>query len=250
MSELLLLGSAGWIPTGERETCCALLRDGPEALAIDAGTGLRRLVTDHALLDGVERLTILLTHFHLDHTAGLSYVPALRDRLRCEVVGPGAAVYGTPTREILARLLGSPLFPSTPDRIFAAVRELEPGGLHLGALPITWRRQELHTDPTVAFRFGDAFAYCTDTAEDPATARFAEGAAVLLHEAVFAGDRTDSTSHASSGEAARIARDAGVQRLVLIHRTVEAATDDELVVAARAHFPASELGADLQRISA
>jgi ribonuclease BN (tRNA processing enzyme) len=249
MTDLLLLGSAGWIPTGERETCCALLREGPEAIAIDAGTGLRRLVTDHALLDGVERLTILLTHFHLDHTAGLSFVPALRERVRCEVVGPGAAVYGTPTRAILDRLLGSPLFPSSPDRMFAAVRELEPGGLRLGDTPITWRRQDLHTDPTVAYRIGDAFAYCTDTAEDAATARFAAGTAVLLHEAVFGGDRTDSTSHAAAGEAARIARDAGVDRLVLIHRTVEAATDDELVSAARKHFPASELGVDLQRIS-
>jgi ribonuclease BN (tRNA processing enzyme) len=73
---------------------------------------------------------------------------------------------------------------------------------------------------------------------------------VLLHEAVFAGARTDSTSHASSGEAARIARDAGVPRLVLIHRTVEAASDEELIVAAREQFAASELGADLQRISA
>jgi ribonuclease BN (tRNA processing enzyme) len=250
MTELLLLGSAGWIPTGERETCCAMLRDGPEALVIDAGTGLRRLVTDHSLLEGVERLTIALTHFHLDHTAGLSFVPALRDRVRCEVVGPGAALYGVPTRAILERLLTSPLFPSEPAKMFHTVRELEPEGLSLGGLPISWRRQDRHTDPTVGYRFGGAFAYCTDTAYDPETARFAAGTAVLLHEAVFGGERTDSTSHAAAGEAAMLAREAGVERLVLIHRTVEAATDEDLMMPARKHFPATTIGVDLQRIVA
>ena len=59
--ELVLLGSAGWIPTGSRETCCALVRQGSEALVIDAGTGLRRLLTDPALLDGVRNVTIVLS---------------------------------------------------------------------------------------------------------------------------------------------------------------------------------------------
>ena len=35
-----LLGSGGWIPTAERETACALLRRGDDALVLDAGTGL------------------------------------------------------------------------------------------------------------------------------------------------------------------------------------------------------------------
>ena len=78
--------------------------------------------------------------------------------------------------------------------------------------------QERHTDPTIGYRFGDDLTYCTDTAYDPATIEFARGSRVLLHEAVYAGERSPRPDHSSSGEAATIARDAGVERLVLMHR--------------------------------
>jgi ribonuclease BN (tRNA processing enzyme) len=71
------LGTGGWMPTDRRETACYALRDGADLLVLDAGTGFRRLVTDPALLEGVERLHVVLTHFHLDHTAGLVCLPAL-----------------------------------------------------------------------------------------------------------------------------------------------------------------------------
>ena len=242
--ELVLLGSAGWIPTGTRETCCALVRQGSEALVIDAGTGLRRLLTDHTLLDGVQNVTIVLSHFHLDHTAGLTYVPALPRDLRVEVVGPGAVAYGRPSLEILGDLLRSPLFPVPVERAFAAVRDLDTSPLAVAGLELTWRVQERHTDPTIGYRFGDDLTYCTDTAFDPATIEFARGSRVLLHEAVYAGERSPRPDHASSGEAAAIARDAGVERLVLMHRSLEPATDDELLEAALAVFPATEVATD------
>jgi len=38
---------------------------------------VRRLAGEHSdLLDGATRLDVLLTHFHLDHVCGLSYLPA------------------------------------------------------------------------------------------------------------------------------------------------------------------------------
>lgn len=242
--ELVLLGSGGWIPTGTRETCCAIVRQGSEALVIDAGTGLRRLLTDRTLLDGVDRITIVLSHFHLDHTAGLTYVPALPREVQVEVVGPGAVAYGRPTAEILGELLRSPLFPVTIDRAFAGVHDLTASPLAVAGLELTWRVQERHTDPTVGYRLGDALTYCTDTAHDPGTIEFARGSRVLLHEAVYAGERSPRPDHSSSGEAATIARDAGVERLVLIHRALEPATDAELLEAAVAVFPATEVSTD------
>ena len=67
-----ILGAGGWIPTGTHATCSALLREGPDAVLIDAGTGIERIVSDRALLEGVERLELVLTHFHLDHVVGLA----------------------------------------------------------------------------------------------------------------------------------------------------------------------------------
>jgi glyoxylase-like metal-dependent hydrolase (beta-lactamase superfamily II) len=44
---------------------------------IDAGTGIATLVERPDLLDGLDRLDILLTHFRLDHVAGLAVLPRL-----------------------------------------------------------------------------------------------------------------------------------------------------------------------------
>jgi len=73
----ILLGSGGWMPTSERETAALYLRRGDHVLLVDAGTGLHRLVEHPELLQGAERVDIVLTHFHLDHVIGLSYLPGL-----------------------------------------------------------------------------------------------------------------------------------------------------------------------------
>lgn len=241
--EALLLGSGGWIPTGRRETCCLYLREGDRVLLIDAGTGVRRLIEDPGLLAGAAGLDIVLTHFHLDHVVGLSYIPALP--LKPVVWGGGELLAGAPTRDILGRLLGSPLFAATPDDVFAAVREIPAGAFAVGPFSISTRIQRLHTDPTLAVRIGDALTYCTDTAADEDNARFAAGCRVLLHEAWHVSAETADLTHTAAGEAGRIARDAAVGELVLIHVNPQRRQDEELVRFARAEFPDVSVGQDL-----
>ena len=88
---LTVLGSGGWIPTSTRQTSCYLITAGTEALVLDAGTGLGALHLNPALLDGVEQVTVLLSHFHLDHVTGLGFVSArgLGGR-ELTIAGPGA----------------------------------------------------------------------------------------------------------------------------------------------------------------
>ncbi len=64
------------------------------AIMIDAGTGVSRLVERPDLVDGIESLDILLSHFHLDHIAGLAYLPAIELSSRTTVWGPGKLLYG------------------------------------------------------------------------------------------------------------------------------------------------------------
>jgi ribonuclease BN (tRNA processing enzyme) len=243
MDAALLLGSGGWIPTSRRETCCAYLRQGEHALLIDAGTGIQRLVEDPSLLQGVGRLDIVLTHFHLDHVAGLGYVPALP--LLPIVWGPGEALYKASTATILGRVIGPPLFGAALDEVVDSVGELSVGRLELGPFALSSREQRLHTHPTLALRIGDELTYCTDTAADPGNAEFAAGSALLLHEAWYAKDSTDDETHSAAGEAGRIARDAGVERLVLIHLNPLQRSDEELLMAARAEFRDVAVGEDL-----
>jgi ribonuclease Z len=107
--------------------------------------------------------------------------------------------------------------------------------------------QERHNGPTLALRVGDALAYCTDTAADPANVDFATGVEILFHEAWHAAAATEDSTHTASGEAGRIAAEAGAGRLVLIHVSPLLAAEEELLRDARAEFPATVVGADLMR---
>lgn len=243
--DCVLLGSGGWLPTSRRETCCALFRDGSNALLVDAGTGLSRLVEQPAPIAGVERLGIVLTHFHLDHVVGLSYLPALALPAPPTLWGPGRRLYDTPTEAVLERLLGAPLFALEPLDLLAGVHEIPEGSFSAAGIEIDTRTQPRHAHPTVALRIGDAATYCTDTAFDPENAGFAQGTSVLLHEAWHALDSCDDAGHTAAGEAARLAEQAGVDRLVLIHVNPLLADDNALEHVARARFAASEVGRDL-----
>jgi ribonuclease BN (tRNA processing enzyme) len=246
--ESLLLGSGGWIPTSKRATCSALVRDGDRAVAIDAGTGISRLVEDPGLLEGVRRMDVILTHFHLDHVVGLAYLPALPLPEAPRVHGPGAWLYGDATGEILARLISPPLFVGL-EAITSGVEEIPEGGLALGSLELRARAQERHTEPTLALRVGDDLAYCTDTAYDNRNVELARGARVLAHEAWYTeDDPREEAIHSSAAGAARIARAAGVEKLALIH--IRPSADEERLAAeAQSVFERSEVGADLLRLA-
>jgi len=217
-SDMTLLGSGGWMPTTARGTCSALLRAGDAALLVDAGTGVARLAERPDLLAGVDRLDIVLTHFHLDHVVGLAYLPALPIAERPRLHGPGDWLYGRSTRSILDRLLGPPLFALGPSDLLAEVHELGPGGSAIGPWEIVTRAQHRHDEPTVAIRVGADLAYCTDTAYDEGNVELAAGCRVLCHEAwCTSANPAQASTHTSARDAARIAAAARVGRLVLIH---------------------------------
>jgi ribonuclease BN (tRNA processing enzyme) len=241
----LLLGSGGWIPTESRATCCALLRAGDHALVLDAGTGLGRLVEAPELLEGVRKMDVLLTHFHLDHVVGLAYLPALALPSPPRLHGPGAWLYDSSTQAILRRLVGHPFFAVEIDDFVAGVEEIDERGVSLGPFEVSVRAQERHNDPTVAFRVGDELTYCTDTSYDPGNRDFARGSALLAHEAWYTEDAPrEEATHSSAREAAELAAAAEVERLVLIH-VRPGADEAALVSEARERFAATEVGSDL-----
>jgi ribonuclease BN (tRNA processing enzyme) len=245
--EVRLLGSGGWLTTDARETGCLAVHHDDRLLVIDAGSGLRRLVTQPMLADGVRRLDLLLTHFHLDHFAGLVGAPALASIPERVLWGAGRAIAGVPLTELLRRLLGPPFLLSSPeevDGLFAEVHDVEPGAIPIPGLDVRTRLQPKHPTPTLAVRVGDEFVYCTDTAFDEDTADFVRGVPLLFHEAWEPADTFDHAGHTAAGDAARVAAAAGVERLVLIHVAPHLREPEELLAYARAVFPATELGVD------
>jgi ribonuclease BN (tRNA processing enzyme) len=240
-----ILGSGGFIPTGRRETSSLLLlpEAGDTAIVVDAGTGIRRLITDRALLAGRTRVEVLLTHFHLDHICGLVYLTEL-DELDIRVSGPGAALYGTPTADVLARLFAHPIMPVSLPELGIPVGELAPGETDVDGFTVRARRQGRHTDPTLGLRFGDELTWCTDTEADPETADFARGVRVLAHDAW---GPPAAPGHAEPAGAARVAVAAGAERLVLIHvpPTADAADLQARAAAVHPHVIVASDGLDL-----
>jgi ribonuclease BN (tRNA processing enzyme) len=251
LDTLTVLGGGGWFPAQGRQTACALLRNGDSAIMIDAGTGVGRLVEEPGPLQGIDRLDILLTHFHLDHIGGLAYMPALGLCEQTTVWGPGKLLYDSTTKVLLDHFSHEPFHPVPLEDQDIEVRDLPPEEIELSGVRIALRRQDRHSAPSLGFRFDDSFAWITDTAYDEDSARFASGCGMLAHEAWYTTDRPrNGNIHSSARQAALVAAAAGIDRLLLIHLPPFEHGLHDLLLEARSEFPDSLLADDGADVSA
>jgi ribonuclease Z len=123
------------------------------------------------------------------------------------------------------------------------------GRLHKGETIIledgrTIRPEDLVGSP----RRGRTVVYSGDTRPHLALVEASRGADLLVHEATFGGDeleRARETGHSTAAEAARVALEAGVRRLVLTHISPRYSRDaPELLAEARAIFPETIIARD------
>lgn len=85
-----------------------------------------------------------------------------------------------------------------------------------------------------------SYAYCSDTAYEPALLPYISGVDLLYHEATFTtamAARAKETMHSTAAQAAQLARDAGVGQLLLGHFSSRYKSADVLLKEAAPIFP-------------
>jgi ribonuclease BN (tRNA processing enzyme) len=250
---IIFLGTGGYHPNERRHTAGVLL---PEiSLLLDAGTGTfraaERLVRDE--------LTIALTHAHLDHTCGLTYllVPLHLGRIRRLRVLAALDVLAA----VREHLFSQAIFPVLPTAEFVPLPES--GEIEI-APSVVLRHQSLGSHPggSRAYRVDErnastnaprSLAYVTDTTVDGSYTEFVRGVDVLIHECYFPDELAEwaaKTGHSHTSMVAQLARDAAVGRLLLTHIDPQRADDDPVgLEAARAIFPRTAIAEDLHVIT-
>lgn len=240
--KLLLLGTTGYHPNDRRQTACLMLPE--QGVVLDAGTAFYR-VSEHLATDSLD---VFLSHVHLDHCVGLTFLFDVRTE-RPEL--GRVTVHAEPAKIAALRthLFSELLFPVMPPLEFAPLAgefRLNDGA-RLTHFPLK------HPGGSVGFRIDwpdRSLAYVTDTVASP-TAAYVEkirGVDLLVHECYFADDCPDQaelTGHSCLSQVVRVAAEAGVGRLVLVHVNPLVRSDDEVdLAAARQVFKNTELGVD------
>ena len=209
------LGTAGYHPNESRHTSCYFLPDA--GISLDAGTGAFRLPD----LIKTDSLNILLSHAHLDHTAGLTFLFDILFKHPVQHV----QIWGESEKlDAVQQCLFHPLvFPARLEAQWNSIDETPE--FKVGDIQVSWRRQD-HPGGSVAYRLewpdGKRLVYSTDTAGDtsPEYAAWSHHANLLMHECNFRNEAAEwarKTGHSWTDRVAEIAVKNSPQTLLLTH---------------------------------
>ena len=237
-----------------------LVQENQDSVVLDFGNGAFGNLMTQIKMDEID--AIIISHMHADHFLDLiSLGFALLDRnqkgdrlfsiplylprggskvlrMISEALGhPGFSFIGCDTREFVEKTARE------GDFLFAVydVREVEDGDVFsVGEFEISCRRVR-HGDYTNALLIqsrSGSLVYSADTSVCPAIADAAEGADLFLCECTMGAERQDSPIHLSAFQAAEIAGQAHVGKLLLTHFSSEESVGPS-VEAAKSIFPAT-----------
>ena len=221
------LGTTGYHPSPTRHTACYYL---PEfSIVFDAGTGMFRLI-EQLLKDPRPTLDVFLSHAHLDHIVGLTFlldVLAVTDLQKIRVIGEAAKLEAVRTH-----LYSGLIFPVDPPMEFipltnqtgtfqldrqAHAPDQMPAQVHYFPLE--------HPGGSLGFVVEAAerrIAYVTDTVARPESdyLRHINGVDLLLHECYFGNEHQElavKTGHSWLDAVTDVVRRVKPRRTALIH---------------------------------
>jgi len=236
MSRLIILGTSWAVPVEDHANTHMALEGDQGVVLIDCpGSPSVRLAHAGIPFDQIHNL--ILTHFHPDHVGG---VPLLLMNMWILGREDPLNIYGSHhCLERVEDMMGffhwetwPNFFPVSFHRLPERERVLvlEKQAFRIYASPVR------HVVPTIGLRIestagGCVISYSCDTEPCPSMARLAAGSDVLIHEATGA-----IVGHSSASQAGAIAREAGVDRLILIHYKAGKIQLDQLISQAQETF--------------
>lgn len=213
-------------------TACVEIESETTRIVLDAGTGLRA-IGDRLARSKSSHTSILLSHVHWDHIQGLPFFAPIYLKGHSVEILSGSNGHMALV-EALRRQMTPPFFPVPFDSVAGRVRarDLERREhFRIGDFDVRMARLD-HPDPVYGYRLehdGMTIVYATDTElgeeADPWFMSLVAGADLLIIDAQYTPEeyRGDSGGgkrgwgHSTYEAAARLARRAGVGRVVLFH---------------------------------
>lgn len=263
-------GVRGAIPTPQREnllfggeTACVEVEAEGRRIVLDGGSGLRRLGNRMLRNLGPRRLNedILFSHFHWDHLLGIPFfAPLFKDGMfRFHSCLPVESLHAN-----LSTLMAPPFFPLAFDaaaatkecRQFQSYIPFEIGPFLIRSFPLR------HPQGCHGFRIecgGQVVVYATDyehgdAESDAILLEHVSGADLLIADAQYTPEEYAQRvgwGHSTWLEAAKIAAEVNVKRLILFHH--DPLRDDDslskIVSLARKVFPSTDAGREGMTIS-
>jgi phosphoribosyl 1,2-cyclic phosphodiesterase len=217
---------------GGNTSCVQVTLESGVQLILDAGTGIRTLGLDFARRP---KISILLTHLHLDHIQGLMFFPpCFRSDAEITILGPASPEASLEAR--VSRYISAPLSPVEVRELPCSISfsdtpatEWELGGASIRAEAVT------HRGPTLGYRItedGTSLCYIPD--HEPAIGTpvsqlepewisgfaLAAEADLLIHDCQYTDEEYPQHvgwGHSGVGDVIDFATRVGAHRLMLFH---------------------------------
>ncbi|MCC7352250.1 MAG: ribonuclease Z [Anaerolineae bacterium] len=236
MPKLTILGAAAALPEADRENTYMVVEGEHAAFLIDcAGNPIQRLRRAGISLSRLDGL--IATHHHPDHIYG---VPLLLLGLWLSQRSKPFHVFAPPrTLRALVTIMDAFEWREWPGFFPVQFHEVS---LAVGAPVLDWpdcrvtASPGVHMLPVISLRIesratGNVLAYCCDTAPSPSLLTLTQDAQTLLHESAG-----EAPGHSSPAQAAALAAEGKVGRLVLVHYPERARNGERALAEARAVF--------------